>query len=291
MRYYAEFGGGLGDVFQQIYTQGLYAGLSQMKDGESAEVAIISHNPHVSELFTHHPMRAQMEVRNLGYWNGDTDAEMRKQHRIPPYRNPEGKDYYLRDMDSQPEFYMSPEDKAVIESEFVIPSSRYILFSVCAGLPDRDIPTPVVDRLVLMALEAGFIPVFVGRTYERFERGERWRNGVPAGCVNLIDRLTVPGVARLAQLTTGSVCCHSSLSMLGWYLRKPQFLLYPISVIERHFLNRDQWSFGLRYQECFHECFTEPTWEVQADGFFDYLTVLRNAHRTDRTHVTDGITH
>ena len=67
--------------------------------------------------------------------------------------------------------------------------------------------------------------------------------------------------------------------MLGWHTRKPQFLMYPVSVIERHFVHRDQWSFGLQFQECFHECFEEAEWEIQAEGFFDYLTVKRNARR------------
>jgi len=282
MRYYAEFGGGLGDVFQQIFTQGLYTGFSRLADSDTVEVAIISHNPHVSELLAWHPNRKQMEVREFRYWLAEQDSDMRRQHGLPPYRGT-GEVYVLKDTECQPTFYPSPGDVRGLAGG--TDTGNAIIFSTCAGLPDRDIPAPIVTHLAGMAIEAGFIPVFVGRTYERFERGERWRDSVPPGCVNLIDRLSVPGVARLVQSCVGVVCCHSAISMLGWYLRKPQFLLYPPSVVERHFKNRDQWSFGLSFQECFHECFTEPSWETQADGFFDYLTVLRNAslksgHRT-----------
>jgi ADP-heptose:LPS heptosyltransferase len=223
-----------------------------------------------------------MSVRNLGYWLGEQDAEMRRRHYLPPYSA--AKPMVLRDMTTAPVFYPSLEDLEVLRSELGTDHHRAVVFSPCAGLPDRDIPAPIVEKLALMTVEAGFVPVFVGRTYDRFERGERWRSGVPDGCVNLIDRLSVPGVAALAQATLGSVCCHSAVSMLGWYLRKPQLLLYPQSVVERHFTNRDQWSFGLSFQECFHECFEEATWEVQADAFLDFLTQRSATTKKETAH-------
>ena len=133
MRYYAEFGGGLGDVFQQIFTQGLYAGLMHLGAGDVAEVAIISHNPHVKELFEWHPNRAKMSVRDLGYWLGAQDAEMRRRNYLPPYSstNP----MVMRDMTTAPMFYPSLEDLSVLKEELGADYRRAVVFSPCAGLP------------------------------------------------------------------------------------------------------------------------------------------------------------
>jgi ADP-heptose:LPS heptosyltransferase len=66
--------------------------------------------------------------------------------------------------------------------------------------------------------------------------------------------LTVPGVCRLLQQSSGLVTTHSSLNILAWYLRKPQLLLYPPHTAAAHFspTSDPRWSFGRDYPETTH---------------------------------------
>jgi hypothetical protein len=75
--------------------------------------------------------------------------------------------------------------------------------------------------------------------------------------VELVDRLTVPGTARLVQQAAGVVCCHSSISMLAWMERKPVLLLYPESTYETFIQPRTLWALGVDYPETVHGRFDE----------------------------------
>lgn len=252
-----EFSGGLGDIFTRMYADGGYRFLDDLTPRDLVTVAVISHNPFAFEIFSHHPRAAQIDLRTLEYWLPHDDAIMRVRHRLPTkiWRYP---------IANRPvRFYPFPGDDAVLRE---LDGRRFVAFAVSAGLPDRDIPTGIVDDLAKRAHARGYRPVFVGRGYDRHGRRE-YRPDAAQG-LDLVDRLSVPGVARALQGAAGLVSCHSALSMLAWLTRKPQLLLYPQSVRERHIQRRDQWAFGVDFPECRHGLVDGPRVAELAEAFF-----------------------
>jgi hypothetical protein len=67
MDYDMEFGGGLEDIFYQIYYDGACRALNVLGAQDRATVVLITHNPHVRKIFDSHPHSAQIELRDLGY--------------------------------------------------------------------------------------------------------------------------------------------------------------------------------------------------------------------------------
>lgn len=257
MEYYLEYSGGLGDVFSQMFHGGSYNVLRDLEPNDHAIVALITHNPHTRELFDYHPKVSQIEVRDLGYWLPDQDLVMRQQLGLP-FHKPD-----LPRKESVVEFYPAPKDLAVL---MPFNGKRYVVFSVSAGLPERDIPEELVIELVRQAHACSLLPIFVGCNYSRLGRSEFRPKG--ENVVDMIDKLTVPGVCQLIQDAAGIVCCHSSVNILAWLLRKPQLLLYPQSVYERHIANHDEWAFGIDYPECRHTIFGNLEIMQMAEEFF-----------------------
>ena len=184
---------------------------------------------------------------------------MRLRFRLPPI-------WWLFPIPDRPvQFYPTPRDDTVLQQLEGVP---FVVFAVAAGLPDRDVPPETTERLLRDVLERGYRPVFTGRSYERFGRRE-YQPAAPA--LNLIDELSVPGVARLLELSCGIVTCHSALSMLAWCVRKPQLLLYPPSVREGHIARRDQWAFGIDFPECRHCVFDDLRLQALTEEFLEII--------------------
>jgi Glycosyltransferase family 9 (heptosyltransferase) len=260
MDHYLEFSGGLGDVFYQVYSEGAYRLLDRLNPDDRATVALICHNPYAWELFAWHPNASQIDVRDLGYWSPDEDPVRRALHRLPrrPHRLPPGHD--------QVRFYPRPADQPILSTGI---SDPYVVFAVSAGMPERSLPDAQVSALAAGVRKRGLLPVFVGRTYERQERTE-YRPALSEG-LDLIDRLSVPGVALVVQRAAGLVCCHSAVNILAWLMRRPQLLLYPMSVWERHIRRRDQWAFGIDFPECRHAYWEAARAEKKSEEFFAIL--------------------
>jgi hypothetical protein len=254
--YYIEYGGGLGDIFFQIYFEGAYRALDELTEADRAVIGLITHNPHTGEIFANHPRTGQLTVRNLGYWLPSQDQVMRAKHRLP--------NRSIFPITGRPvRFYPTEADRAALPD---LQPQRVIVFAPGAGLADRNLSPQLVSNLAAVARESGFLPVFVGRSYERHGRAEYYP--VAGEGVSLVDVLSVPGVAALVESADGIVACHSAISMLGWCMRKPQLLLYPQSVYERHIAARDQWTFGIDFPECRHARFDDSHLVALAYKFF-----------------------
>jgi glycosyltransferase involved in cell wall biosynthesis len=247
-KYYLEYGGGLGDVFSQLHQRGSYNVLRDLQPGERAKVAIISHNPYVKELFEWHPKRHQIDVLDCGYWHGqEADAAGRLKHRLPA----PGANGRLPVKDASIEFHCPSEDDDYIAG--LLKDGPVLLLALAAGLPNRTIPQELVDQIVpLLRADGRFNLVSVGRTYERHGRKEHTLSFYRNDVIDAVDRLSVPGTAKLLQASVGLVTCHSALNLLGWYLHTPQLLLYPESVFHRHIARPDQWAFGINFPETVH---------------------------------------
>jgi SAM-dependent methyltransferase len=260
--YYLEYGGGLGDIFYQLFQDGSYQSLEELRPEDRVSVALITHNPHVRELFEFHPKASQIDLRDCGYWTPEQDAEMRRRLDLPdgattppPASSP-----------GALTFYPSPSDLAELRQ---LETRHFVVFSVSAGLSERNVPGELVEELAARVRAQGLLPVFVGRSYERFDRRE-YEPGAGVA-LNLIDRLSVPGVARAVGAAAGVVCCHSSVNILAWLLRKPQLLLYPASAYSRHIAPRDQWAFGVDFPECRHAQFDDAEMPRLAGEFLSLI--------------------
>jgi hypothetical protein len=194
VQYYVEFGGGLGDVFQQVDEHGRYNALGRLGPDDHCHVALVCHNPHVTELFDHHPAADRLTVRHYGYWLPEDDAAQRGRHGLPAPATAAAP----AAVPGPVTFYPAPDDLARLGP--LREGRPYVVFSASAGLSERDLPGDVVRAAHAAVLEAGFLPVYVGRDYERFGRREQ---PAPAGGVDLINRLGVPAVARLVQGAAG----------------------------------------------------------------------------------------
>lgn len=279
---YFEFGGGLGDVIHQMYDRGYY---NHLLTQHAADVALISHNPFVHEILAWHPNLDKLRVRSLGYWDMKDDAMNRKKYGIPG-----GREWMPDHAAKNVTVFPSPDDEENLEGfRGRIKERPYIVVAASAGEPDRTIPLAILREAIRPLREMGMAIVITGRTYERNGRREDY-----AGCLEdqcLIDILSVPGTLRLLEGAAGLVTCHSALNIAGWHLRIPQLLLYPASVHHRHIAKRDQWAFGIGFEECFHECWENlgdekdnlgslAKCEAAADFFATYILMRASAGRT-----------
>lgn len=264
---YIEFGGGLGDIFNQLYTGHGYRFLETLGPGRTAHVGLVTHNPHAIELFRWHPQRQFItHLVHYGYWDCAQDGEFRLRHAIPPPSRVA--QLMSTEQQSAPiRFYPAP-------TESIDGLGHAVAVSASAGLSDRTLPQPVLDAIVSQLLTAGWDVLLLGRSFNRHGRTEiRPSEPELIHCRDLIDQLSVPATAQVIQACAGLVTCHSALNILAWHLRKPQLLLYPESVEARHFRRPDQWSFGAKFPETFHGRFDadECAWRSATGLFLQYL--------------------
>lgn len=280
MNFYAEFGGGLGDVFQQLFLQGHYAGLKYLEPGDTVDVVIVSHNPYVGELFEWHPLRSQMNILKFPYIDREDYHKKRQEYGLPPYHKGGGRILSCTAPEEVPRLYPSPTDISRLQDLFQRVHHRdIVVIAGGAGLPDRNLPEPMLLKLIAEVLERGFVPVLVGRTYDRHGRFEPFFADRPEGCLDYIDELSVPGTAALVNHCAGIICGHSALNMFAWHVRRPQLLLYPESVEKEHIIPRSWWAPGIDYSECFHGRFDQI--DVVTDriaGFFEWIVQQRTAN-------------
>ncbi len=239
---YIALSGGLGDVLMEMY-RGSYAALDAIT--APVRVYLSCHNPHAAELFENHPSREYLDVI-VDTWN----SEMA--HRIATGCSPVHGLKPLPPCGEPVRFYPYGEDMAALAEVEGHPLftgwDKVAVFAPAAGEAERALPVPITESLLSLACGLGWLPVLVGRTYSRWE-GDTHTEPFSAfkadDVVNLTDRLSVPGVCRLVQDAGLVVAGHSSVSMLAWLEGKKNVLLYPESVVERHFKHRDNFSFGL----------------------------------------------
>lgn len=263
-RYFIELYGGLGDMFNGLYHRSAGQVLDGLTADERATVVLYTNNPYANELFTHHPRKSQIEIVDPGLWRAGLQGEWQdlvQRARADLSLPRRGAHDCLPDTDAKTvEFYPTPEDLKILPDGNAAP---YLVIAPSAGLIDRNLPGRfLVDfaiRLRRLHEHHGIVTFWVGRTYERHGRMELLPDTVAYGdwCVNMVDRLTVPGVAVLLQNSAGLITCHSALNPLAWRMRKPQLLLYPRSVYEMHYKPRDQWSFGADDPLCLHSTFDD----------------------------------
>jgi ADP-heptose:LPS heptosyltransferase len=247
MHYELEFGGGLGDVFFQMFQNGTYNVLRDLGPDDTALVDVISHNPFAGDLFTSHRNAHRIEVRKFGYWPPVEDVDQRLKHNLPP----SGRNAKLPIKDSKIEFFPSVVDLLQLS---VLGDRPYLVLAASASLLHKQIPDALVERIIdRILLETRVEILVVGQEYhlldkygnERYEYRPNQRRRV----CRAINNLSVQGVAFAVAHSAGVICSHSAVGILGWCLKKPQLLLYPKSHYEPFIapVPRTLWGFGLDY--------------------------------------------
>lgn len=242
MNTYLEFGGGLGDIINQIYRYGNYQFLDNLNKEKTADVVLICHNPFAEELFKWHPKKEFFTLKQLPYWHITENEKYRSLHNLPSHGT------FLTKTEKDIIIHVSKEDEKILSSFL---NQKFIVISASAGEKIRNIPESIITKISLKFKELGITLVSVGREYERKDRVEI---EIP-NAVNLINKLTVPGTLKLISMSSGLITCHSALNIYAWHIKKPQLLLYPDEVFERHFKVVDEWSFGKDFKNTIHTTF------------------------------------
>lgn len=215
---YSEFAGGLGDIFTGIFLTTRYTSLEDIKPGEPWTVGVLSHNPHARELFEWHPKRQNFNLVVQPWFDDQGNVGKRAAFGLPPAPA------WNEARQSKVRFYPSPEDLAVLGR--TRDPGDYVVISSAAGVSDRDIPVDIREPAVDLMIANGLAVVLVGKNYKRGGRQEHVYKERP-GLINLIDKLTVPGVAYVVAGSVGVMSCFSSILLLSWGLFKKTLLLYP----------------------------------------------------------------
>lgn len=268
---YFEYGGGLGDVVNHVFWHSCYRYIEELGPEDKARVVLLSHNPYAKEFFLWHPKRHLLEIENLGYTHKGNDPDWRKEKGLPV---PPKCDH--PHSSAQIRFYPSPDDSEWIK--MALNHTPYVIFSVSAGQQDRTIPVGIVDNATRRAFAKGFKPVFVGRNYVHHWNGcstppvpKRKEVEPNSLALNLIDRVSVPGVLELIRNAAGVFACHSSMCLASWHLNRPVFVLYEKNTKERYFSGEFVgYSFGAGRPDGDHGLFEEYTGE-KMDNWLDKL--------------------
>lgn len=268
MHYNLEFGGGLGDILDQMYAGGAYNVLHDLGPDDTATVYLVTHNPFAAELFAHHPHRDRITVEALPYWPPSEDRAERTKRNMPPM----GMNQYLPLRYGTVQFYPSPESSALLGQ---VTPYDYLVLAAGAGMQERVLPDDVLHEILTTITALTNMPIYaIGRSYERDGRHEPVADGYPT-VVNWIDRLDVPGTCQLVQHAAGLITAHSSMAILGWLEDVPELLVYPESVWNHHAPNNqaDHWLRGTRSDRTVHNTFTA----LRTQDLLRFLDLVANA--------------
>lgn len=206
-----EFSGGLGDIFIDCYLHDHYVRLDALKSGEKATVVFRSENPFAKELASVHPKASQFQIVTLNPW-----LPLTKQYQVVPRGGR---------AEARVIFHPTPRD---LEALSTLPK-KFMVFGLSTGQTSgrKNIPSKWADELARHASISGYAPVVIGRTYLHPMDGNRTETKVSGDVIDLTDKLSVHGLHRLVEMSSGCVVAYSSVMLLSWLLRKPTFTLYP----------------------------------------------------------------
>lgn len=226
--YYHEYWGGLGDIFNHVYWLSCYKNLSRLKPGETAFVAISSHNPHAKELWLWHPKAEQINIYSFGFHCGFNDKKVKEslKMRTTGCNHPSIPKTEI-------EFYPAPHDAETLSIAEKLPP--YITFSVASAEPGKFVPPPIVLDAAKRTLAAGFAIVLIGKNYQHYsfhnvqpqgngrQEPRLWQDAM---IVDFVDKLTVPGALQVIKGAAGCFTAHSAACMAAYHMKKATFLLY-----------------------------------------------------------------
>lgn len=230
------FVGGLGDVLNAIFETDSYTCLDDLTD-RSLEVVVVEVNPHVGEIFLHHPKKEFFKLSRMGLDEFPLDETWRVRNGIAPFRS----SYTQRRSDVV--FYPSASDVDVLAS---LPE-RYACVALSAGHPERSFHPKFADVIADACKTVGIAAVYIGRNYRITSGlcfGTHVESGRPAGGIDLVDRLSVPGSLVCVERAKVVFTSFSSTMLMAQYRRKPVLTIYPDKLHDAFFRSVDNNRFS-----------------------------------------------
>lgn len=279
-----DFAAGLGDIISTIYRTKRYVALEEVT--KKVHVVLRTHNPFAEEIFLWHPKRHLFQIHNLGQYVPGTvnylfhgihnGKKLYEQFRLPlpqvlPDANFEDMDFKKEELE-KPKFYWSKTDDAILR---MIQEKKYAVVQPFAGDQIRNIPEAICLDFISKLISKGITPVVIGKNYARGLRaignivpesqhgyeGSAFLDSLGADRSKVIDlvntEFSVPATLELTSKAAFFFGSHSSMNLSAWYNRIPNVILYDEGTRNRHFNQRDQWSFGSNYSETKHGLFSE----------------------------------
>lgn len=224
---YHEYWGGLGDIVNHIYWLPCYQNLKWLESWERAFIVVSSHNPHAKELFLWHPKADQITICDIGFHCSFQDPNSRDPLSLR-------RDGCMHHWQFGPvEFHAPPSDDPALEVAAKL--GQYVVFATGSAEKDKFVPENIVRDAAQRARASGMSIVTVGRNYIASHFGltppaKDWRAefrlAPSTGAVDLIDKLSVPGVMKVIQGAAGIFTAHSACCMAAYHMKKPTFVLY-----------------------------------------------------------------
>lgn len=214
--------GGIGDTLLGIFHSDAYTCLESLTE-PLIEMVVIEINPHVHELFLHHPNRKNFLLSWAGLDDFPLDDGWRIRNSISRFRA------FYHSKGEPVTLYPSTGDLEILSR---LPS-RYACIALAAGHPERNLPDEVAARIIGACVAIGITPVFIGRNYKLTSglcSHAHFEVAPPNVGVNLIDRLTLPGSLRCIENATLTFSCYSSAMLMAQFRKKPVFAVYPDKV-------------------------------------------------------------
>lgn len=231
----ALFVGGVGDVLLAMFEQDGYTHLDGLTS-RSTEIVTVEVNPHVGELFVHHPKRDFFKLTRMGLDDFPLDEAWRVRKGIAPFRRgkPRSSDVVL---------HPSPVDLRVLAS---LPA-KYACIALSAGHPERSVSSAAAQRIAVACKAMKITPVYIGRHY-RITSGlcidtheEALR---PPGGVDLVDQLSLAGSLRCVEQAQAVFTAFTSAMLMAQFRKKPVLTIYPDKLHEAFFASSDNGRFS-----------------------------------------------
>jgi hypothetical protein len=219
------FHGGLGDIVRQFIAAN--ERLNNIAENEYVDILIHSTNPYAHELFAYHPALKELDpefrqvtmVFTEDTYNAWVDYE---DMAIPADRE---LTYHTLG-----KFGGSLQDKSAYDAivrmfDHFNALKGVIVVAAGAGNPEQQLPRDWCVEAIKRIYKEGFLPVVVGRNYERMGRSEPLRDltatEAQVPIINYIDDLTVPGVLGLMGMCDGVLASDSSVAVMGKIMETP----------------------------------------------------------------------
>ncbi len=277
VHHYLDYGGGLGDVVTMMVRQGMYEKLLNLDPDDTVEVHLTTGNPFARELFDYHPKASQITVFDHGNMPNGTREEKRE-WRKGLGLSPNRKNGRVTHPNAQVEFYPADLDKHLIEPYL---GKRYVVLSASASRNWKTFPGWLVEKMARECSERGFIPIFVGRSYEpNIEYPEGFEVPVgpvrgeitpPVTATSFVDKLTVPTTAVLVQRACGVISCHSAIKLFALFAGRKLLLLYPDQMKEKVDSGQTVHKWVERHPLCVHTNYDDSDLQGKVDLFFGRL--------------------
>lgn len=239
--------GGLGDAFISIHEYQEYSDIGTSPEGHRTEAVVNSHNPFVDEIFKWHPHASKIDVlKSKHFFHEHHEDAHRANAGLPPFE-PIGRKTRAR---LPVRFFPSPADLETIRTK--LPKRPYLAVAPSASgmeIENRNLTHEILAATNSICRERSIPFVLLGRTYQ----GPHAPKAAPrrdfGQIVDLTDKLSVPGTVEVVQRATAVLSAHSSLLLLSWYNRVPNFVMYPPQYKHHDFDNPSPFGFGKDYPE------------------------------------------